>query len=357
MYIKSLKLKDFRNYHETELEFGKEINLIKGENAQGKTNLIEAIYLLGFARSFRTSKDTDLIYLEKDRALVSANIEDELVNNKINIEIRRDGKTVKCDGRKISRMKDLLDRFYVVIFSPEDLSLVKESPERRRNFIDRELSKIRPAYYETYIRYRNALKQRNTYLKEPEMVPELLDIWNEELALYGTALINKRKEFVDKLEKISGKIHNSITAGREELSIEYEANIKEDDDYISVLNDTLKKDTLTGSTSRGPHRDDIKICVNGADIRHFGSQGQQRTAALSLKLAEVIIIKEMTGKNPTLLLDDVLSELDISRQEYLLKSLEDVQMFITSADISDNLIDRIENKTVFEIKEGTVSIP
>ncbi len=355
MQLVSLKLRDFRNYEELELEFGGKTNLIKGKNAQGKTNLIEAIYMLGFARSFRTVRDRDLIRFNKSRADISAVVEDGPVKSRISMEIGRDGKSVKCDGKKISRMTDLLDKFYVVIFSPEDLGLVKDSPEKRRNFIDRELSKVRPAYFESYIRYRRALRQRNTCLKEKNMIPGIIDIWDEELARYGTDIVRGRKRFVRELQEVSGGIHRNITGGREKLSLEYEASIGDDEDFTSVLKDNFAKDRMNGSTGRGPHRDDLKICVDGSDIRHYGSQGQQRTAALSLKLAEVTMIREITGRGPVLLLDDVLSELDITRQEYLLKSLEDVQMFITTADISGNLAAGISEKTVFDVSGGRVA--
>ena len=356
MYIKSLELTDFRNYKTLDLEFGKKVNLIIGENAQGKTNLIEAIYMLGFARSFRTARDTEVISFGENKANIIADVRSENINNKVNIEIRNEGKFVKCNGKRITKTKELLDKVYVVIFSPEDLKLVKDVPEKRRKFIDSELSKIKPSYFDSISNYNKTLKQRNAYLKEMEIRRDILEIWDNEIAVYGKKVIEKRREFIKLLEETSSEIHNSISGGKEKLTLEYEASIKKEEEYIDILTANFDKDVAAGTTTKGPHRDDIKICIDGVDIRHFGSQGQQRTAALSLKLAEVILIKKIIGENAILLLDDVLSELDISRQEYLINTLEDIQMFITAADISDEVTEKIKEKNTYEVVNGTVSM-
>ncbi len=354
MYIRSIELKNFRNYKNLNIEFGNKINLLTGENAQGKTNLIEAIYMLGFARSFRTSRDTEVISFDEKAANIIAETESDDIRNRISIEIREEGKFVRVNGKNIKKTKDLLDKVYTVIFSPEDLKLVKDVPDKRRRFIDRELSKIRPSYFDNINRYNKVLKQRNAYLKEDEIRSDILDIWNNEIAVYGKKVIEKRREFIELLEKTSSEIHRSISGEKEILTLDYEANISDEKDYENVMYESNDRDIEARTTTRGPHRDDIKISVNGIDLRRFGSQGQQRTAALSLKLAEVILIKKVIGENAILLLDDVLSELDISRQEYLINTLEDIQMFITAADISEEVLDRIGNKNVYKVVDGTV---
>ena len=354
MYIKRLSLENFRNYDRLDVTFEPGVNMILGENAQGKTNLIEAVYMTGFAKSFRASKDTEVIRFKENRASVTADICGMDFDFTISISITSEGKFVVCDGKKITKMADLLTKVYVVVFSPEDLRLVKDVPEKRRKFIDQELSKLKPSYYDALYNYRRVLKQRNTYLKEENVRTDILDIWNSEAARYGKDIVNKRYEFIATLEQISREIHSSITSGKEELSLEYEPSIGKDDDFYEVMHNNEEKDIRNRTTGRGPHRDDMKICINGIDIRHYGSQGQQRTAALSLKLAEIRLIREVTGENAILLLDDVLSELDAGRQTYLMKSLEDVQMFITSADISQEVADKLAGERIYTVKAGKV---
>ena len=354
MYIRNLKLKNFRNYDELNISFENGVNMVLGENAQGKTNLIEAIYMTGFARSFRTSKDVEVINFNEKEAYISAEVENEDYDFNLEMKITGEGKFIKCDGKKINRMVDLLSKVYVVVFSPEDLRLVKDLPEKRRKFIDQELSKLKPAYYESLYNYKKALKQRNTYLKENRIDMAILDIWDYELVRHGQDIIAKRADFIEKLEKISSEIHSSITSGKEVLTLEYEANVTSEN-FIEKLKSHEEKDIQLRTTSVGPHRDDIKICVNGIDIRHFGSQGQQRTAALSLKLAEIKLIREITGENAILLLDDVLSELDINRQAYLINSLDDVQMFITATDISPEVMERLKEGKIYNVSAGKVN--
>ena len=358
MYIKSLKLENFRNYDNLSATFHPGVNILIGDNAQGKTNLIEAIYMMSFAKSFRTRKEREIISFDRNYARIDAVIEADDGEQPFSMLIKPDSKYISCDGVKISKMTDLLEKVYVVIFSPEDLKLVKDSPDRRRKFIDRELSKLRPSYYENLYNYKKVLKQRNAYLKEDSIQPDILKIWDYKLAEYGAEIIKKRKDFVKKIEKVSSDIHSSITSGKETLTVEYEANIPYSENLMEVFmaetEKTLEKDLQQRSTSRGPHKDDLKICINGVDIRHFGSQGQQRTAALSLKLAEIKLIRELTGEDAVLLLDDVLSELDRNRQSYLVNCLNSVQIFITTTEISEEVAGSFPDGITYRIKNGTI---
>ena len=358
MYVKSLKLENFRNYDNLSVEFHPGVNILIGDNAQGKTNLIEAIYMMSFAKSFRTRKDRETINFNRDYARIDAVIAADDEDQPFSMLIKPDSKYISYDGVKVSKMTELLEKVYVVIFSPEDLKLVKDSHDRRRKFIDRELSKLKPLYYENLYNYKKVLKQRNAYLKEDNIQTDILRIWDYKLAEYGSEIIKKRNDFIKKLEEVSSEIHSSITSGKEILTVEYEANIPYGEnlreEFLAETEKNLEKDLFQRTTSKGPHKDDLKICINGVDIRHFGSQGQQRTAALSLKLAEIRLIKEITGEDAVLLLDDVLSELDRSRQSYLVNCLNKVQIFITTTEISEEVADSFPDGITYRIKNGTI---
>ncbi|NLG12162.1 MAG: DNA replication and repair protein RecF [Elusimicrobia bacterium] len=275
------------------------------------------------------------------------------------IIISKIGKSLIIDGYKAKKSKDILDNVYLVSFTPEDMRIVKDEPERRRKFIDRELCQLKPVYYSNLQRYKKALMQRNTFLKQGKVEEKLLEVWDRTLVEYGSRIIRDRTEFVDKIKIISKKIQNDITEGKEEIDIYYEASISFKEsreelvaDFEKRLKRDRNRDLKTGSTSSGPHRDDLKITIDGIDLRNFGSQGQQRTAALSLKLSEIEIIKEEKKESPILLLDDVLSELDEARQEFLLKSFSDVQIFITTAETKESLWTGLPNKSIFTIENG-----
>ena len=359
MYIKEIELKNFRNYEEIKLNFHKKVNFIIGDNAQGKTNLIEGIYISSFGRSFRPGKDSQMIRFGENfcRTKVLAIREEDEKN--VDIIIGEAEKGVKINGVKIKKMTELLENILIVVFSPEDLKIVKDSPEKRRSFMDREISQLRPSYYMDLSFYRRALLQRNALLKEKNATKENFDVWNIELSLHGTKIIIKRKEFIEKINKISNEIHSNITNGKETLEVVYEPSVpyseqKTQEVFIEVLEKNKKRDIFKGNTESGPHRDDLEIRINGIDIRKYGSQGQQRTAALSLKLAELRLIKEETGEDAVLLLDDVLSELDANRQSYLINSLADTQIFITTTEISENIKSMLPVGFTFNIKNGTV---
>ncbi|MCO7123049.1 DNA replication/repair protein RecF [Ihubacter massiliensis] len=358
MYIKEIQLKDFRNYEQLTAEFHKNVNIFLGQNAQGKTNLLESIYITSMGKSFRTNKDREMIRFGEDffRVRVKAFKEEELV---VEIAVNQEGKKgIKIDGAKARKMSQLLEQIYIVIFSPEDLRIVKDEPEKRRKFIDRELCQIKPSYYDNLNRYKKALLQRNAYLKEPRIDEGVLEIWDAELAQYGSQIIAQRNEFIKKLSKISSQIHQGITNHKEYLEIFYEPSIQTCENqkqiFIEELQKCRRRDIRNRTTGKGPHKDDLQLKANGIDIRNFGSQGQQRTAALSLKLSEIRLIREETGENPILLLDDVLSELDQERQNFLIRSLSDTQIFITTTEISRQAIQSLGEIRYFNIENGKI---
>lgn len=361
MYIKEIELKNFRNYEELHLEFNENVNFIIGNNAQGKTNLLEGIYLSSIGKSFRTSRDNEMIGFNKDFCRVKVKGEKELFPVEVDITLKKDlGKAIKINGVNITKSSELLENIYIVIFSPEDLKIVKDEPEKRRKFIDKELCLLRPSYYDALSNYKKVLTQRNTYLKEYNIEPSILDIWDMQLAKYGAAIISMREEFIKKINLISKEIHSNITNGKEELKIEYSPNIKNSDNLEDVIYEILKEsrqnDLRLRTTTKGPHRDDIEFYINEINVRSFGSQGQQRTAALSLKLAELNLIKEETGESAILLLDDVMSELDETRQKFLIKSLSEIQLFITTTEITDSLKDVIAKGKIYTVENGQIKL-
>lgn len=362
MYIKHIELKDFRNYNNLNLTFDPNTNLLLGNNAQGKTNLLESIYITSLGKSFRTSKDKELIKFDCDFCrvkLTACKTGDDLV---IDIVITQEGKKgIKINGVKAKKNSALLENIYIVIFSPEDLKIIKEEPEKRRKFIDRELCQIKPSYFNNLANYKKVLLQRNAYLKEESVDLSVLDIWDTKLSEFGSKVMLQRNEFITKLAAISKKIHGEITNYKELLALFYESSVPLErslENQIQVFYETLKKhnssDLRLRTTGKGPHKDDIKVTSNKIDIRKFGSQGQQRTAALSLKLSEIQLIKEETGENPVLLLDDVLSELDHNRQKFLLQFFEEIQVFITTAELSEEIKKSLCNGKIYIIDDGQV---
>lgn len=362
MYITKTELKNFRNYESLSLDFHRKVNLILGKNAQGKTNLLESIYVVSIGRSFRTNKDSDLIKFGSDFARVYTESIRDGENETVELIFSKESKKfAKIDGMRILKTSELLEHVYIVIFSPEDLKIVKDEPEKRRKFIDRELCQIKPVYYDSLGNYKRVLNQRNTYLKEPVVDPSVMDIWDIQMSKYGADVILQREKFVEKLNLAASSIHSGITNGKEHLEICYAPNISGEESkenleekIYSELRNSFDHDLKRRTTGRGPHKDDLEFFIDGINARNFGSQGQQRTAALSLKLAEISIIKEETGEEPVLLLDDVMSELDIERQEFLVKSLSDVQLFITTTEIPAILLDKFKDYLIFEVDGGKV---
>lgn len=362
MFVKELRLQQFRNYGDETVVFHPKVNIIAGKNAQGKTNLLEAISIMSMGKSFRTRKDSEMIGFGKEFCRASCVYLHGDRERSIEIEIRKDGKKAKVDGVPAEKNIDLLENIYIVVFSPDDLKIVKEEPEKRRKFIDRELCQIKPVYYRNLARYKKVLLQRNNLLKSERCSRSAVEAWNHLLAEYGAKIMMERDGFLKKINQISSRLHADITAGREKLELGYESDLPrreifEDqrDVFLKILADSFEKDIQKGNTGKGPHKDDIRISVNGIDVRHFGSQGQQRTAALSMKLAEISLIKQETGEEAILLLDDVLSELDGERQKFLTHSLNDVQLFITTAELNSELLETLPEHKIYWVERGKIS--
>ncbi len=363
MQIKKIKIENFRNYHEEEVNFHKKVNVIVGDNAQGKTNLLESIYVSSLGRSFRTTKDKEMILFEEPYARIRATYITEDQEKKVDIGFSKEGKKeIKVNNIKVEKMTEMLNHFYVVVFSPEDLKIVKEEPEKRRNFIDRELCKMRISYLNNLVQYKKILMQRNAYLKSDKKDRQAMQVWDDALSQYGALVILQRQTFVEEINLISREIHKKITQGKEQLEIKYQPSIKPEGDREELvakmqkkLADTYKSDLYAGNTGVGPHKDDILILINGIAARQYGSQGQQRTAALSMKLAEIHLIEKEKGEKPILLLDDVLSELDGDRQKYLIQALSESQIFITAAELNPQLEESLPAGNSYLVTDGKIN--
>lgn len=356
MRVQSIRLHNFRNYKDLELSFDSSRNILLGENAQGKTNLIEAIYLCAFARSFRTQNSQDLIRIGETSANITVEAESQEDIKKISITIDKNGKKmIKKDNKIIRRTAELLNNLVVVVFSPEDLRIIKDNPEKRRNFINKEISQIRPKYYECLKNYNDALKQKNSILKDRrnEIDYGLLDVFDMQLEKYGVEIIKYRKKFISMLSDRANEIQKSISGGKENLRIDYKYSLDENNYYERLL-ESRESDIIKGHSSLGPHRDDLDFYINDKDARKYGSQGQQRTIALALKLAEIQIARESIGENPILLLDDVLSELDYERQGFLFSEIEDVQLFITSTEVNENILEKMPKGLIYTVSDGNI---
>lgn len=366
MNVSGLFLQNYRNYDKLSLFLHPGLNVFYGDNAQGKTNLIESIYLCGTGRSHRTFKEKELIMWNKDSGFIKVDVNRGDTGSNIEIDLfNGKPKIVKVGGARVEKMSELLGNLNVVMFSPEDLKLVKDGPIFRRRFLDIEISQVKPGYYYNLLQYNKVLLQRNNLLKSIKFDKGLiktLDIWDEQLSDFGSHVVKYRMEFISKISILAKLIHRKITDGGEELSICYSTQFKDTKNredikiliYKKLINDR-QKDMQRGMTSVGPHRDDIDFYINNTDVKVFGSQGQQRSAALSLKLSELEFIRSECSEYPVLLLDDVLSELDINRQKYLLENLKNIQTIITCTSINDIMEFRKNDRYVFKVREGTVS--
>ena len=357
MIVKSLELENFRNYRTLQVVFDKDTNIFYGNNAQGKTNILEAVYLGGTTKSHKGSKDKDMISFQEEESHIRMMIQKGNVTRKIDMHLKRNKtKGIAIDGIPIKKAAELFGIINIVFFSPEDLNIIKNGPAESRRFIDLELCQLDKIYLYNLSNYNKIILQRNKLLKEISFHPEYadtLDIWDMLLAGYGAKIIKRRALFAQQLGEIAGGIHESLTGGKESLEIEYEANVSADQFYEYLKKDR-DKDIKYKMTCWGPHRDDLCLKVKGIDIRKFGSQGQQRTAALTLKLSEIELVKRITKDTPVLLLDDVLSELDSSRQNYLLNSIHDIQTLITCTGLDEFINNRFYINKIFHVEEGTV---
>lgn len=360
MKIKQLKLKNYRNYDLLELDFDPSTNILYGDNAQGKTNILESIYMCGTTKSHRGTKDRDMIRFGQEEAHIEAVIDKKGVPFEIDIHLKNNSpKGVAINKMPIRRAIELFGIVNIVFFSPEDLNIIKNGPSERRKFIDLELSQLDKVYLSDLTNYNRIVNQRNKLLKDVydrKDLMETLDIWDLQLVNYGKKIIDRRNKFIVELNEIVGKVHEQLTGGKEHLQIYYEPSVSSMDFETNLIKNR-EKDIKMKSTSVGPHRDDICFMADGLDIRKFGSQGQQRTAALSLKLSEIEIVKKVINDTPILLLDDVLSELDKHRQNYLLDSISDIQTLITCTGLDDFVNNRFHINKIMHVENGKVALP
>lgn len=357
MLIKSMELKDYRNYDALTISFDPGTNILYGDNAQGKTNILEAIFVAATTKSHKGSKDREIIHFDREEAHIRTYLEKEGVETRVDMHLRcSKSKGIAIDGQKIKKAADLMGLCSVVFFSPEDLGIIKNGPAERRRFVDMELCQLDSYYLYHLNHYNKIVNQRNKLLKDMYFQPglsETLEVWDMQLAQYGSKVIERRKIFVDQLNEIIVGIHKKLSGGKEELLIQYEPDT-EPEEFADRLKKARERDMKMKTTSVGPHRDDFAFMIGNVDARRFGSQGQQRTAALSLKLSEIELVKKITNDTPVLLLDDVLSELDSNRQKLLLGSIGDIQTIITCTGLEEFVSSRFEINRVFRVEKGTV---
>lgn len=352
MFIKSLRLQNFRNYSDQRLEFDPTTNVFCGGNAQGKTNLLEALYLFSMGKSFRTQQDAELIRFGEDYTRAELVFCDRNREQTVEIIILRDRKKqIKINGLSISKLSELIGNLHVVLFYPEELGLVKDGPYARRRFMDVALSQLRPAYYHTLGQYHRTLEQRNKLIKkirfsESDAMRETVFVWNEKLADYGMELVSYRTAFMEEMQALARQAH--FEASKEELTLSYRPRFTDKQAFLEKLESSFAREVEQGCTLYGPHRDDFEIYINGKEAKSFGSQGQQRSAVLSLKLAQADLLFKEYGEYPILLLDDIMSELDKERRAYLAGRIPDKQVFITCTDL-DGLLERGK---VFAVSNG-----
>ena len=355
MYIKELRLDHFRNYDSLDLMFSPGTNLFYGDNAQGKTNILEAVYFCGTTRSHRTSRDSELIKFGSQESHLRMEMSRDRVDYRIDMHLKAGrAKGIAINGAAIRKAQELIGLGHFIFFSPEDLGIIKNSPSERRRFLDMELCQLDRIYVSSLADYNKVLQQRNKLLKDLSLRPQdidTLDVWDEQLVRYGSVLIRAREKFVGRLDEVIRPIHRKLSGGSEEIAAGYEKNT-DVESFAGSIRKCRGRDMLLKTTGCGPHRDDLSFAVNGVDIRRFGSQGQQRSAALSLKLAEIELVRESTGDIPVLLLDDVLSELDTGRQHYLLDSIGDIQTFITCTGLEEYQNSPVRIDRTFFVRDG-----
>ena len=360
MWVSQLQLTNFRNYARLQLQPDAGLCVLTGDNAAGKTNVLEAVFLCALGRSHRTSRDAELIRESEQAGAVALTLHTRGGTRNISCKLMAgERKRVLIDGAALSRSGELLGCLNVVMFAPEDLMLVKGGPGERRRFLDMEISQLRPAYYYTLQQYNVALKQRNALLKA-EAETALLEPWDEQLSRLGAAITAERAQFLSELGGIASRLHLQLSGGRETLLLAYQPNLPDvEPDRLSAamrerLFDALERDRFRGSTSVGPHRDDVAMALDGSDVRVYGSQGQQRTVVLSLKLSELQIMRQLRGESPVLLLDDVFSELDRRRQRMLLDAVQGCQTFLTCTHLEELSAAGALQMQVYSVSAGNV---
>ena len=362
MWLKNLSIKQFRNYHNIEIDFNPKLNVFVGRNAQGKTNLLESIYFLALTRSHRTKTDKNLIQFEEEQLQVSGILQKKTASIPLEIDLTQKGRITKVNYLKQARLSDYIGHMNVVLFAPEDLQLVKGAPTIRRKFIDIELGQIKPIYLSDLSSYNHVLKQRNTYLKSTQNIDEtFLTVLDDQLVEYGCRIMNHRADFIQKMELFGKEKHFDISDQLEELSIRYKPSVNfVDKEHLAesfhiALQKSRSRDLFKKNTGVGPHRDDMIFMINGMEAS-FGSQGQHRSLVLSIKLAEIELMESITKESPILLLDDVMSELDNTRQLKLLETIShNIQTFITTTSL-DHLQNLPDNLSVFTVDNGQLTV-
>ena len=360
MEIKSIRLINYRNYTDQKVYFSPNLNVLLGKNAQGKTNLLEAVYFCAVAKSPRTTRENELINWQNEQAKILIEYTTKAGDKKVEIDLKKKGKKiVKINGVNILKIADLVGAVKCVYFSPDELKLVKDAPQDRRKFLDTDISQLSKNYFYMLLKYNKILDNRNKLLKEQveeKTIKDTLPIWTSQLASVGAKIIMSRIKFLEKLKIYAYQSHKFLTSDEEDLVLSYQGitgNTEQEIErkLLEEYKKTEEKDLRLGFTNIGPHRDDIEIKCNDIDIRSYGSQGQHRTVALSLKLAENEIFKDECGEYPILLLDDVLSELDMDRQSRLLEKTRQIQTIMTTTNVNEFLIN---NATVIRVENGKV---
>ena len=357
MFIRDLELTNFRNYETLNISLSEGINIFKGDNAQGKTNILESIYLCATARSHRTHKEKEIIRWLSDAAHVKISVQKKYVQDNIDFHLTGTSKSATINKLPIGKLGELFGCLNIVMFSPEDLQLIKNSPKERRRFMDIEMCQIDKMYYYTLRQYHKVLKQRNLALKQfyKNKDNSMLDVWDMQMEEYASELIKKRKAFIEEVNEIAKTIHQDISGKKEELEVIYSPNVKENE-FEDRLLKNREKDIVMQTTTMGPHRDDLSFLINGMNVKNYGSQGQQRSVVLSMKLAELEIMKKYIGESPVLLLDDVLSELDYNRQCDLFKYTNNIQTLITCTGIEESVWNTQKIGKLYHIKNGSIHL-
>ena len=359
MIIRSVELKNFRNYEQLQIDFDQATNILFGDNAQGKTNILESAYVSATTKSHKGSRDKEMIRFGEEEAHIRTVVCKREQDFQIDIHLKKNrAKGIAINQVPIKKASDLFGILNIVFFSPEDLNIIKDGPTERRRFLDLELCQLDKIYLSDLTAYNKLLKQRNTLLKDMIFRPDLKDtlpVWDEQLVEYGKRIIRRRQSFIDELYQIVQDIHSNLSGKRELLTIKYEPNV-ESMFFEDELFRASDRDRKLCQTSVGPHRDDISFLIGDIDIRKYGSQGQQRTAALSLKLSEIELVKRTIGDTPVLLLDDVLSELDSNRQNYLLNSIHDIQTIITCTGLDEFVKNKFQIHRIFQVTDGHVAL-
>lgn len=357
MIIKSIELSNFRNYEHLDISFDEGTTILYGDNAQGKTNILEAAYVSGTTKSHKGSRDKEMIRFDETESHIKTIVQKNDRDYQIDIHLKKNkAKGIAINKVPIKKAADLFGILNIIFFSPEDLNIIKNGPAERRRFIDAELCQLDKIYLSDLTNYNKALNQRNKLLKDLYYHPNLketLPVWDMQLIRYGRKIIERRRRFIQELNEIVSDIHQKISGGKEEMILNYEPDI-EDIFFEDELIRAKERDLKYAQTSVGPHRDDLKITVNSIDVRKYGSQGQQRSCALSLKLSEIKLVEQTIHDQPILLLDDVLSELDQNRQNYLLQAIDETQTIITCTGLDEFVKNRFTLNKVYEVKNGSI---